>query len=289
MLLKPIGLAVTLFSLLLPSLYLSAENIDDQTAATLPAQQGELIWADLYSADVSSSIKFYTKTFNWTVKKLGKPSSSYHIFYQNGQAVAGLLERSAKRNKTDKAVWIGSIYTQNVEKVVNDAQKKGATIILKPHEFDLFGTRAVMADPQGGIVAMLDVNSENKPRKKQSANHWSWAQLFSVNTQEAANFYAKAFNYTIEDISGRENAYYLSTQSQVQASVIKMPSDFPQRDRWVNFFEVVGVEGHVAKAVKNGAQVIYASTEQQVAIIADPNGAFIGLTEQPDALALENK
>lgn len=290
MVLKPLSSLVVLFSLLLPSHFLNAEVNNEQTTAVPEKNvQGQLIWADLYSADVKASIDFYTKTFDWTVKKLGEPSSSYHIFYQNDLAVAGLLDRSAKREKTSQALWIGSIYTKNVAQVINESESKGATIILQPHEFDRFGNRAVMADPLGGIVALLDLTNGDKTHKRKGPNHWGWAQLFSVDTQAAATFYAQAFDYQVEDIKGRDKAYYLSKNDNVYASVIKMPEKFPQRDRWVNFFEIVDVEKHLAKAFKNGAKVIYSSPEQQLAIIADPSGAFIGLTELPVDLALENK
>jgi len=290
MVIKPISCLVILFSLLLPSHFINAEVNNAQEAKLIEKEvQGQLIWADLYSADVKASIEFYTNTFNWTVKKLGEPSSSYHIFYQNGLAVAGLLDRSAKREKTSQALWIGSIYTKNVAQVINYSEKKGATIILKPHEFARFGNRAVMADPLGGIIALLDLKNANKTRRKQAVNHWGWAQLFSVDTQAASTFYAEAFDYQVEDIEGRKHAYYLSKDDSVYASVIKMPEKFPQRDRWVNFFELVDVEKHLAKAIENGAKVIYSSPEQQLAIIADPSGAFIGLTELPASLALETK
>ncbi|MCJ8319017.1 MAG: VOC family protein [Colwellia sp.] len=290
MVLKPISCLVILFSLLLPSHFINAEVNNEQQAELLEQKvQGQLIWADLYSADVKASIDFYTNTFDWTVKKLGEPSSSYHIFYQNGSPVAGLLDRSAKRDKTNKALWIGSIYTPNVAQVINESETKGATIILKPHEFDFFGNRAVMADPLGGIIALLDLESSNKKRRKDVDNHWGWAQLFSIDTQAASAFYAEAFDYQIEDIKGRDKAYYLSKNDNVYASVIKMPEKFPQRDRWVNFFEIVDVEKHLAKAIENGAKVIYSSPEQQLAIIADPSGAFIGLTELPAPLAMGTK
>ena len=56
-------------------------------------QHGKLVWADLYTGDVDASLKFYRNTFGWTVKEFAKDKAKYHILYDDGQAIAGVLAR----------------------------------------------------------------------------------------------------------------------------------------------------------------------------------------------------
>lgn len=124
-------------------------------------QHGKLVWADLYTGDVEASLKFYQNTFGWTVKAFAKEQAKYHLLYDDGLAIAGVLARDSKRNKTESALWVGSIDTDNVSSRSDLAAKNKATIIMAPHDFKLYGKRAVLADPQGGVIALLELDLTN--------------------------------------------------------------------------------------------------------------------------------
>jgi len=269
-----------LFPLLLSSTYLIAAEPEKSAEAKVSQdQQGKLIWADLYTGDVSASLDFYSKTFGWSVKDFGKDNAKYHLLYDGEQPIAGVLARPAHRNKTENALWIGSIATDNVQAVVNKATENKATILLQPHDFALYGKRAVIADPQGGIIGLLDIDAENKTHQKIS-NKWDWAQLFSINTDKAAAFYNSSFNYRIEKVAPQQNSLYLIQQDEIRASIVELPASFEQRDRWVNFVMVSNLTKTLTAATTNGAEIIHQPEGDTFAIIADPHGALLGLTEQ---------
>lgn len=269
-----------LFLLLVSINFFASADLEvKETTPSIKAQLGKFAWADLYTGNVKSSLDFYTDTFGWTVKKFGKKNTRYHLLYDGTKPVAGVLARSAQRNKTEKALWIGSVVTDNVQKNVKNAVENNATVILKPHDFLLYGTRAVIADPQGGVIALVEFDESNQAHKKIS-DKWNWAQLFSINTEKAASFYKSTLNYSIEKVSQNKQSFYLSQQSEVRASIVTLPNSFEQRDRWVSFIDVNNLSALLVKATKNGAEIIYESQDNQLAIIADPNGALLGLTEQ---------
>jgi len=269
------------FPLLLSSQSIFAKQSNSTVEQAIEQeQQGRLVWGDLYSSDVNASIDFYNKIFGWTTKKFGEKNARYHIFFDGAEPIAGVISRPAQRNQTEKALWIGSFTTKNIEIVVTKAVDKRATIILKPHDFKYYGKRAVIADPQGGVVALLELDPNNGNHKKIS-NKWSWAQLFSVDTSKAASFYQHSLDYNVEDVGESKQHYYLAQQGEVRASVVELPDSFEQRDRWVNFIEVDNLTSILEKAIKNGAEIIYQPNKNnQLAIISDPSGALIGLTEQ---------
>ena len=271
--------------LLLPLLLNS--HVSFATKSTLAEQEvikkqhGKLVWADLYTGDVDASLKFYRNTFGWTVKEFAKDKAKYHILYDDGQAIAGVLARDPKRNKTDNALWVGSIDTDNVSDRIELAANNNASIILPPHDFKLYGKRAVLADPQGAVLALLEIDLSNKNHNEISTK-WDWAQLFSTNPQQAALFYQNSFSYLIEPIKSKADSFFLIQANMVQASIVKLPESFEQRDRWVNFVEVANLDTILSKATTNGATVIYQPADKGLAIIVDPNGALLGLI-QPES------
>ena len=246
---------------------------------TIKNQHGKLVWADLYTGDIEASINFYRKTFGWTVKSFTKDKAKYNIFYDGEQPIAGVLARDSKRNKTENALWVGSIDTDNVSSRSEIAANNNANIILAPHEFKFYGKRAVLADPQGGVIALLELDLTNQNHKKISTS-WDWAQLFSTNTKQAAKFYQDTFDYSIERVNDKQDSFFLIQAEMVQASIVKLPASFEQRDRWVNFIGVNNLTTLLSKAKANGATVIYQPEDQGLAIISDPNGALLGLTQQ---------
>ncbi|GAA0812457.1 VOC family protein [Colwellia asteriadis] len=274
--------AAMLFILLIFNKPISAAEPEQPIAAdTIQGKiiQGQIIWGDLYTGNVQASLDFYTATFGWTTKTFGQDNTRYHLLYDGDQAIAGVLKRPTQRNKTESALWIGSFATNNVQLAVNNASNKQATIMLAPHNFALYGERAVIADPQGAIVALLDLDEKKQSHQNISAK-WDWAQLFSVNTQKAADFYRDAFSYSIEQVENNKGSFYLLKQEILRASIVSIPASFEQRDRWVNFVVVDNLAKTLVAADKNGAEIIYQPQGAQVAIIADPQGALLGLTEQ---------
>ena len=269
-----------IFPLLIASNFLYAtEPTQPEKQVITSEEQGKIIWADLYTGDVNASVNFYTDTFDWTVKKFGEKNDSYYLLFDGTQPIAGVLSRPTKRNKTETALWVGSISTDNIQTRIDNAATHNATILLKPHDFALYGKRAVIADPQGGVIALLDITNTDQAKHKISKK-WNWAQLFSVDTHKAASFYQQTFNYSIDEITENQHNYYLSQQDEVMASIVKLPSSFEQRDRWVNFVEVDNLISTLKKATENGAAILYQPEGRHLAIIADPHGALLGLTEQ---------
>jgi predicted enzyme related to lactoylglutathione lyase len=277
------GFSQFFIPLLLPLLLNShaslATHVDTTNQEIIESQHGKLVWADLYTGNVEASLKFYQNTFGWTVKAFAKEQAKYHLLYDNGQAIAGVLARDSKRNNTDNALWVGSIDTDNVSSRSELAAKNNATVILAPHDFKLYGKRSVLADPQGGVIALLELDLTNKNHQKIS-NKWDWAQLFSTDPKQAALFYQDTFGYTLEPINSKKDSFFLIQAEMVQASIVKLPESFEQRDRWVNFIEVENIDTILSKATDNGATIIYQPESIGLAIIADPNGALLGLTQQ---------
>lgn len=239
-------------------------------------QDGQLIWADLYSSDVPASIDFYSNTFNWQVKKLSDENGSYHLFFDGNTPIAGLLDRQAKRTQTDNALWVGAFSNTNVEKAVSRSEAHDGTVILAAHNFITYGQRAVIADDQGGIFSLVD-RTTSQYSEHAISKRWNWAQLLSPKPRQALTFYIASVEAEVEQ-SG-EN-FLLAKNDFYTSGISPLPEGYEIRNRWINFLTVDNI-AVTLKAVKdNGGNVIMLpSKENSSAIIKDPQGAVLGLIE----------
>lgn len=170
-----------------------------------------------------------------------------------------MLSREIKRNQTEKALWIGSFTANNVQAIVQKSAKQKATTILEPHTFNLYGKRAVIAVPQGGIVALLELAPNNNQHKKSVKNGYrhNFSVLIPVKLQSFTNIVSIS---KTESLESNKNSYYLSQlgeQGEVSASIVTLPKSFEQRERWVNFIEVSNLATLLRKTQDNGGKVIY--------------------------------
>ena len=266
--------------------------------ATGQMQPGKFIWADLFSADVDASIAFYTNVFGWKVKETGaarvdKNGEIYYHLLSKGKPVAGIVSRPTVKGETDKALWVGHISTQNVQAAVNIAENLGAKVSLKPRQFGQRGTHAIITDPQGGIVGFLSSDSGDPRDEDAVSGEWSWAQLFSINPNAAMNFYSEVIGYEVQELPQieRENDFILSQDDITRVGIVPLPESFPQQDRWIGFVSIDNIDKTLRKAKEAGGKIIYAPRKEvfdsQLAIIADSNGALIGLIQKLDTDKVE--
>ena len=245
--------------------------------------QAAMAWADLYSADTSASIDFYQQLLGWQAKPVTSDGTNYHLFWYQGKPVAGMLARPSSREGSVDGLWIGSFSTpsKDIPLRIKAFEAAAAKLLLAPHDFAIYGTRAVLADAGGAVFALLDCTEGNTSPLVGSP--WVWSQLFAQHPQRSSELYAQSFGYHV--ISGPElkgqRTYLLQAQGENLAGVVQLPKNLPQRDMWVNFIAVDNLQETLDKAAILGAKLIYHSEGvRPLAIISDPSGAVLGLAER---------
>lgn len=244
--------------------------------------QTAMAWVDLYSADTSASINFYQQLLGWQAKPVNSGGKNYHLFWYQGNPVAGLLARPTSREGSTGGLWIGSFPTpgKDIPLRIKAFETTGANLLLAPHDFAVYGKRAVLADTGGAVFALLD--STKGDAASLVGSPWIWSQLFSQHPQRSSELYAQSFSYQV--VSGPElkdqKTYLLQAQGENLAGVVQLPKNLPQRDMWVNFIAVDNLQETLDKAASLGAKLIYQSEgARHLAIISDPSGAVLGLAE----------
>jgi len=256
---------------------------------TNKALPGKIIWADIFTANVEQTISFYTEMFGWTVEEFESEGNKYHFFINNGKPVAGIVPQLSVSNKSNNAVWINHISTPDISEAANKASEQGAKVLFPPTLFGSRGIDSIISDPQGALIGMLESSSGDPVDTQAVLGDWVWAQLFSSDLEKTAEFYTSVFGYELEQASHIDNkdTYMLISNNKARAGLAQLPADVTQRSRWVGFVSVDEINTVLVKAKEMGAKIIFSPNKDvfngRIAIIADTNGALIGLLSKTDS------
>jgi hypothetical protein len=117
---------------------------------------------------------------------------------------------------------------------------------------------------------------------------WIWSSLLVRDPAQEATFAKAVFGYDVFDLPSDDGAVHviLSSDDYARASVNSLPSSGHRRAHWLNFIRVMNAAESSAKAVSLGGRVLVEPHEDRhggnIAVIADPAGAPIGLMEWSD-------
>jgi hypothetical protein len=256
---------------------------------------GKLIWAELVTPDMESAQRFYAGLFGWTFQDVAIPSPAtdngkvtrYALALLDGQPVGGiLLHPLPTAAARAQPAWLTFLAVGDVDAAGRIALAHGAKMLSEPKSYGRRGRQAILADPQGAVFAIMASSSGDSPDFLAQPGQWMWSSLLAPDADKEAAFYQELFAYEVYELpssDGREHVI-LSSDDYARASINSMPDDAARRHpHWLNFVRVLHVPDASAKAVSLGGRVLVAPHidrhGEQVAIVADPQGAPLGLME----------
>jgi predicted enzyme related to lactoylglutathione lyase len=209
----------------------------------------------------------------------------------DGQPVAGLLGRKAPSSAPVQPAWLSFFAVGDVDAARRSALAHGAKSLAEPRSVGRRGRQAVLADPQGATFAILASTSGDAPDELAEPGVWVWDSLLVRDADKDAAFYQDLFGYEVFDLpatDGREHVV-LASDNLARASVNDMPDDSPRRHpHWLGFVRVLDVPAMAARAGSLGGRVLVDAHADrhggQVAVIADPQGAVLGLMDWPEPI-----
>jgi len=114
-------------------------------------ESGEFCWNELLASDTGAAAKFYTQLFGWRTEAF-QGGMNYTLFKQNGDRIAGLMERPDKQVPPH---WLSYVEVESVEASAKRAGDLGARIMMPPTDIPTVGKIAVFQDPQGAALAIF--------------------------------------------------------------------------------------------------------------------------------------
>jgi predicted enzyme related to lactoylglutathione lyase len=247
---------------------------------------GKIVWADLITPDLAVAERFYSGMFGWTFQTIHTGNVDYAVAHApDGGPIAGLVQKPLPADENRQPAWLTFIAVRDVDAAERTALSNGAKSVSKPKSYAGRGRQAVLADPDGAVFAILASTGGDTPDTLSPPGEWIWSSLLAQDPDREATFYQTLFHYDLYDLPKDDGASHviLSSDDYARASVNPLPTGGHRRSHWLNFIRVVSAQDATAKAISLGGKVLVPPYEDRhggnVAVIADPAGALVGIME----------
>ena len=121
--------------------------------ADSPVADGDFYWLDLYARDPAKAAAFYAAIANLDVDVGAVGTRQRTLLSSGGFARAGVAKLPAG---VDRPGWLPYVLVDDVQATLDRARKAGGKVLLEPRPTLLGGKLAVIADPLGGAIGIVD-------------------------------------------------------------------------------------------------------------------------------------
>jgi predicted enzyme related to lactoylglutathione lyase len=129
-------------------------------APDIPLQPGMFVWADLLTRDIDAAAQFYRGLAGYAVDST-RVGQVEHLILIGGQyARAGIAHLPPS---VDRPGWLPFVQVEDVLGTIGRAVMIGGKVLLSPRPELLEGQVAVIADPSGGVLGVVDAARKASP------------------------------------------------------------------------------------------------------------------------------
>lgn len=246
---------------------------------------GRFVWHELMTTDAAAAARFYADAVGWTAKDSGMPGMQYTLMHAGERQVAGLmaLTDAAKAGGAQPG-WTGYVAVADVDASAAQAASLGGRVLMPGMDIPGVGRFAVVADPQGAVIALFRGQGEMPEAAPMMApGTVGWNELLAADAAAAWPFYEAMFGWTKGDAMdmGPMGTYQLfATEGVVCGGMMTKPAEIPAVF-WAYYFAVPDIDAALARATAGGGKVLNGPEEVPggawVVQALDPQGVFFAL------------
>jgi predicted enzyme related to lactoylglutathione lyase len=256
-------------------------------SATQEHHPGKVIWTDLVTPDLAAAERFYGGLFGWAFQDMHVGHSQYAVATLVGHPIAGIFEKPIPSGEHRQPAWLTFIAVRDLEEARREALSHGAKELAPPKTYAGRGAQAVFTDPQGAVFAEIASSSGDGSDYLAGPGEFIWSSLLTDDPGQSAAFYKAVFGYEIFELPSDDGAQHivLAADDYARAGIHTLPPGH-HHPHWINFVRVADATRSAAQAVSLGGRILVEPHADrhggQVAVVADPTGAPIGLMEWSD-------
>jgi uncharacterized protein len=254
--------------------------------------------------DPRAAAEFYSDLFGWETEDLMPEDhpGSYVLGRVRGRDAAAIVSEHGAPPPPEP-VWTTLIWVDSADDAAARAEAAGGTVIAAPFDSPGGGRQAVLADPAGAVFSVWEPRERRGAQVVNEPGAWSMSGLSTHDPEGAKRFYSAVFGWDTRsfEMGGGEITMFTvpgyvggEPQQPVPRDVIAVAAPAGGGDdgppRWTVDFWVADVDAAVAKVSGAGGQVLtppydVAGTGLRQAVVRDPQGALLTLTQPPGASA----
>jgi predicted enzyme related to lactoylglutathione lyase len=255
---------------------------------------GRFVWYELLTSDVEGAIAFYTDVAGWTSQKW--ETGDYTMWVASQGPLGGVTRLpDAAKQMGAPPYWQANVQVANVDKTVEEVKRLGGQVHVV-EDIPTVGRFAVIADPQGAVIAVFTPASDMQSHDVAKPGEFSWHELYTTDYEAAFAFYQKIAGWERlgEFDMGAMGKYLLWGRGGKQlGGMMTMPPGMKTPDgrtvppSWMFYITTADLDAALGRAKARGARVINGPMEvpggQRIVQLMDPQGAAFALVTPPTA------
>lgn len=236
------------------------------------------------SVDPALSHRFYEGLFDWGVDEHPFPSGgSYTRFLMQDLPVAGVFSIETGQDLSAlPPQWWPFVSVENVKTVLEQAVALGAVPFGDVVEVPGVFSAAEFRDPAGALCGLWQAGTHIGANFLDESGALTWTDLVTPDPSEAASFYGRLFDWTVESHHLESGTYhFFASDGAVRGGLASSnSSDTPS---WRAHVGVRDFDAAVSVAAKLGGVVGEEAKSVpglgRRAAVTDPNGISLALIE----------
>ena len=124
-------------------------------------KHGQFCWNELMTNNVEQAKAFYHDTLGWEYQPMPmEPDGTYWLVSGDPQPICGMFEMSGDQFEPKSDQWVAYIAVDDIDKRVEKARKRGATIVREPWDIPNIGRIAMIQEPGGATIGWMTAAQE---------------------------------------------------------------------------------------------------------------------------------
>jgi predicted enzyme related to lactoylglutathione lyase len=241
---------------------------------------GRFIWYELITSDIAAAKAFYGEVVGWTSQAMPMPEGDYTIFQADGQGVGGVMDFPPEvKAQGVPPNWTSYVAVDDADAAAEKVKALGGSVLRAPDDIPGIGRFAIVADPQGAVIAIMTPLPMDPPRPRTAPNtpgHTSWHELYAGDPASVFPFYAGLFGWREDgamDMGPMGKYHLFANQDGQVGGMMTKPAEIPAA-AWLYYFQVTDIDAAKQRVEAAGGKVLNGPMEV-------PGGGWIVQAQDP--------
>ena len=252
------------------------------------SERGEFVWYELMTTDAEGAKEFYTDVVGWGTTPFEGSPVPYTMWTKGESAIGGVMDLPDEARQAGAPPhWLAYVTVPDVDATAEKAKRMGGTVIHGPADIPEIGRFAILADPQGAVIAAFK-GAQDMPgtTADPEPGDVAWHELATTDYESAADYYADLFGWEKKDAmdmgdAGMYQLYGLG-ERRLGGMYNKSP-EMPFPPHWLYYVETADLDAAAAKVEKKGGKIMVGPMDVpggRIVIATDPQGAGFALHQR---------
>ena len=239
---------------------------------------GTFSWVDLTTSDSEAAKSFYGELLGWEFDDNEIPGGGiYSISTVGGYSVAAI----SPSTESFQPHWNSYVTVASADDAAARAKQLGGTVVEEPFDVIEAGRMAVLQDPTGAPLCVWQAGESIGATRVNDPGCLTWNELHSPDPAAALEFLTGLFGWGTEQMQGEGAPVYTIIQVGDRSNGGVIAAQEGEPPHWLPYFTVESRDAAAENAAGLGGRefVRMEMPAGRIAIIADPQGAPLGLWE----------